>query len=42
MYRTIEIIAETLSDKNCDDPKLKTFKDIINAILSHKAEWQAK
>ena len=42
MYRTIEIIAETLSDKNCDDPKLKTFKDIINAILSHKAEWQAR
>ena len=42
MYRTIEIIAETLSDKNCDDPKLKTLKDIINAILSHKAEWQAR
>lgn len=40
MYRTIEMIAETLSDKNCDEPKLKTLKDIINAFLSYEAERQ--
>lgn len=40
MYRTIEMIAETFSDKNCDEPKLKTLKDIINAFLSYEAERQ--
>lgn len=43
IYKTIEIIAETCSDRNCNDFKLKTLKDVIDAIIkSHEAERQIR
>ena len=33
IYKTIEKIAETFCNKNCDDTKLKTLKEVIDAII---------
>ena len=43
IYKTIEIIAETYSDRNCNDFKLETLKEVIDAIIkSHEADRQIK
>lgn len=33
IYKTIEKVAETFSNKNCDGTKLGTFKEVIEAII---------
>ena len=32
IYKTIEKVAETFCNKNCDGSKLNTFKDVVDAI----------
>lgn len=33
IYKTIEKVAETFCNKNCDDSKLKTFNKVVDAII---------
>lgn len=33
IYKSIDKIAETFCNKNCDSTKLKTFKEVIDAII---------
>jgi len=33
IYKTIEKIVEIFCNKNCNDTKLKTFKDVVDAII---------
>ena len=33
IYKTIEKVAETFCNKNCDGSKLNTFKEVVDAII---------
>ena len=33
IYKTIEKVAETFCNKNCDGSKLDTFKEVVDAII---------
>lgn len=42
IYKTIEKVAETFSNKNCDGTKLGTFKEVIEAIIkSYESDRKA-
>lgn len=42
IYKTIEKVAETISNKNCDGTKLGTFKEVIEAIIkSYESDRKA-
>lgn len=42
IYKSIDKIAETFCNKNCDSTKLKTFKEVIDAIIkSYESDRKA-
>ena len=42
IYKTIEKVAETFCNKNCDGTKLGTFKEVIEAIIkSYESDRKA-